>query len=184
MAGLAVGIAVTAVVVPRLIVPPSQPGAAPNKSLARPSSSPSTSASSPSPSASSPAPSTAFTAVTVRAADGGNDLHGVKVVSCATCVARSRVAYIAGNNYLVVKVHGVAAPGTRSLTVTYESDGPRVLKISANGSTARELLLPGAGDWATPAVAQLPVAFPAGDSSIKFFNDTGPAPDVDTVVIS
>jgi hypothetical protein len=94
------------------------------------------------------------------------------------------VGYIGGPNTLIMLIHGVAVPGKRTLTVTYETDVPRTLKIGVNHSPVRTLVLSGAQDLLIPAVTELSISLPAGDSSIKFFNDAGSAPDINGIVIS
>ena len=94
------------------------------------------------------------------------------------------MGYIGGPNILDMRVNGISAAGQRRLTVVYETAEPRVLQLGINSSPARTLRLAGAGDWLTPATTSLTVFLPAGDSWIKFFNDTGPAPDINRIVIS
>jgi hypothetical protein len=94
------------------------------------------------------------------------------------------VGYIGGPNTLIMVIRGVAAPGNRTLTVVYETDGPRTLKIGVNDSPVQTVLLAGAHDFLIPSVTTLSIFMPAGASSIKFFNDAGSAPDISGIVIS
>jgi hypothetical protein len=109
---------------------------------------------------------------------------GARVIACGTCDGGRRVGYIGGPNILIVRVTGIAAPGDHTLTVTYETEDLRTLKIAVNDSPARALSLAGAHSWLIPAVTSLQVFLPAGTSWIRFFNDTGPAPDINKIVIS
>src|SRR5262249_6625146 len=92
----------------------------------------------PSPSAvPTPSPAAAsFARTTVHAADPATVLVGARVIGCRTCDGGRRVGYIGGPNVLLIRVTGVAVPGDRTLVVTYESDGPRTLKIAVNGALA------------------------------------------------
>jgi hypothetical protein len=126
----------------------------------------------------------AFAAITLQAADPKNVRNGARVIECGTCVGGDRVGYIGGPNFLIVRVEGVPVAGERTLTVVYECSGPRTLMIRVNDAAVRTLSLDGAGDVIIPAVTTLPVFIPGGTSLIRFFNDTGSAPDIDRIVIS
>jgi hypothetical protein len=177
---LIAAVAATTLLVPPLVAPktPARSTATPSPPAAR-SSSPSASTH---PSASAVVPS--FATISLQASDPGNIRKGAHVFTCATCDGGDRVGYIGGANYLIIPVHGVPAAGNRTLTVVYESSGRRTLMISVNGTTISTLSLTGAGSWHVPATTTLPVFLPAGASMIKFFNDTGPAPDINKIVIS
>ncbi len=96
----------------------------------------------------------------------------------------SRVRYIGGQSGVVVNVRSVPSAGNWTLTVFYESDGPRTFEISVNNGAAVVRNLSGKGDWVTPASTTLTIVLPAGDSTIRFSNPTGDAPDLDEIVIS
>jgi hypothetical protein len=181
-AALAATVAAITILVPPLVTPKTHHRA--GTPTAPPSLAPSASLA-PSPSV-SPSPSLApsFHAITLQAADPGNLRTGARVIPCSSCDGGSRVGYIGGPNTLIMRIRGVAEPGNRTLTVTYETDGPRTLKIGVNDSPVHALLLAGAHDFLIPAVTTLSIFIPAGASSIKFFNDTGSAPDINGIVIS
>jgi hypothetical protein len=130
-----------------------------------------------------PGPSPTFIPVSVQAEAPGNSvLGGAEVVSCDTCDGGARVRYIAGARELIVYGNANIA-GTRTITVSYETDGARTLKVSINGGTAGSLAVNGTS-WVTPLRVSFTAAIPAGGISLTFFNDSGPAPDVDKVTIS
>jgi hypothetical protein len=83
-----------------------------------------------------------------------------------------------------VHVRGVKVTGRRTLTVFYETDGERPLDIIVNHGSTVALRLPGKGSWIRPAEVSLPIDLPAGDSTIRLFHATKPAPDIDQLVIS
>ena len=208
---LAVSVVGTATVVPPLVLPdgrghppaatastPPPGGAAPapvptTPTLTAPAPTtpvpalPRTSA--PSPGVSPPRPATAsptvaspaFAAVSLHAADAANLRNGARVIECPTCVGGSRVGYIGGPNTLAIRVTGVTAAGERTMTVTYETAETRTLRVAVNDGPTQSLTLSGAGDWRIPATVTLRVHLPAGTSWIRFFNDEGPAPDVNQI---
>ncbi|WNV85560.1 hypothetical protein [Umezawaea sp. Da 62-37] len=208
---LAAGVAATAVLVPPLIVP-SPPVASPPPSAAPPAvvppaaappsvvtssfvvTAPAVTLSAAAPPAGSaaaepPPPVTssrppAFESVTVHAADPANLRTGARVIECATCRGGSRVGYIGGPNILAIPVTGVIAAGNRTLTIVYETEEPRTLAVAVNDGTAQTRLLTGAASLLIPATTSVEVFVPAGTSWIKFFNDTGSAPDINEIVLS
>ncbi|TDV35447.1 hypothetical protein [Actinophytocola oryzae] len=203
---LAVGVAATAVLVSPLVVPfpPPTPVTPPPSSTTPPSvvttpvlvmppvvtlsaaASPGTPpAAEPPPRApvtSSPPP--AFQSITVHAADPANLRTGARVIECASCRGGSRVGYIGGPNLLAVRVAAVPTAGTRTLTIVYETEEPRTLKVAVNDGTTQTRQLAGAASLLIPATTTLEVFVPAGDSWIRFFNDTGSAPDINEIVLS
>ena len=211
-AALAVGVAATAVLVPPLVVP-DPPVAQPPPSTTPPATTPSVGTPSvvissvvitppvvtvsvtappggsaeaspppPAPGTSSPPP--AFPSITVHAADPANLRNGARVIECASCRGGSRVGYIGGPNTLAVRVPGVAAAGTRTLTIVYETEEQRTLKVAVNDGAAQATRLAGAASLLIPATTSVEVFVPAGDSWIRFFNDTGSAPDINEIVLS
>ncbi|MEV6810995.1 hypothetical protein [Micromonospora sp. NPDC051296] len=136
----------------------------------------------PSPSAttgrSTPTPS--FRPVSVQAEDPGNLLgEGASVVTCPACEGGARVRYLGRlTAYLTTPT-----AGRRTITVTYELNGERDLKISINGAAPTTHRLTGTG-WDTPHTFQYTDVVPAGRVSFAFYNDTGPPPDIDKITIS
>ncbi|MEV4132346.1 hypothetical protein AB0J72_09290 [Dactylosporangium sp. NPDC049742] len=203
---LAVAVVATATVVPPLVLPdgrghppaatastpppggPSPAPVPPTPTLTAPapatplSALPRTSAPAPGASPSrTPAGSSTFAAISLHAADAANLRNGARVIECPTCVGGSRVGYIGGPNTLAIRVTGVAAAGERTMTVTYETAETRTLRVAVNDGPTQSLTLSGAGDWRIPATVTLRVHLPAGTSWIRFFNDEGPAPDVNQI---
>ena len=131
-----------------------------------------------------PATTAAFRAIRIDAAAPGNRRSGVAVTSCPICASGSRVQYLGGGHWLIVTVRGVPVAGRRTLTIIYESDGPRDLHVAVNSDPTVTLTLAGAGSWTSPARTSIPIDLPAGTSEIKFFNDRGTAPDLDRILIT
>jgi hypothetical protein len=187
---LAACIAAVTVTVPPLLAPhrgqsPSAgrvpaPVAPSGTTTAVASTSPTASAGAPAASKSAPTP---FTPISVQAQDPGNILTGgAAVVACATCDGGYRVRYICLGCQLVIRTT-IPVSGLRTLTVVYETDGPRELKISINGAPPLIRTVLGT-DWATPETFDFTAVLPAGTLLLTFYNDESPAPDINKVVIS
>ena len=184
--GLAVviaGIAVATIVVPPLIAPRHHPRSA--ASSPTPPAGPTNSAAvQPAASASSDGGETArFAPITVEAEDPHNILSGgAAATPCATCRGGRRVRYICDTCQVVVRAD-VPVAGRRTVTVVYEADGDRSLKVSVNDGPARTWPATGS-DWTTPHAFHFAADLPAGPLRLTLFNDESPAPDLDQVVIS
>ncbi|MFD0591913.1 hypothetical protein ACFQZ4_04530 [Catellatospora coxensis] len=196
-AALGLAVAATIAVVPPLIMPapPPAPGPAAGGAPSPPTVTATTVPPSPAPSAvhertggaEPPARATSpatFEPITVHAADPANIRVGARVIECPTCVDGSRVGYIGGPNTLAVRVTGVPQAGERTLTVVYETEQPRTLKLAVDDGPVRELTLAGARSWLIPARTSVRLRLPKGACWIRFFNDTGSAPDINTVTVS
>jgi hypothetical protein len=181
LTALATGMAVATVAVPPLVAPHRGTGPAtsgsPSVSIARPAAG---GADSPSASASSPA---RFTPITIEAEDPHSTLSGgAAVTACATCRGGHRVRYLCFTCLVVVRAT-VPVSGRRTLTVVYETDGDRAIKVRVNDAPARTLPVTGP-EWTTPRSVQFTADLPAGPLRLSFYNDESPAPDLDQVVIS
>ncbi|NLU79484.1 hypothetical protein HCA58_14050 [Micromonospora sp. HNM0581] len=123
---------------------------------------------------------TTFSPVSVQAEDPGNSITGgAAVTSCGTCDGGARVRYLGR----VVVYLDVPTAGTRTVTVTYESDGARELKVAINNAAPSSFQVSGTS-WQLPRTLQFTAAIPAGRVAVTLYNDTSPAPDVDKVTIS
>jgi hypothetical protein len=197
VAALVVGISATAIMVPPLVtswsgnsvplghtVPPTSESATPTPTTV---TSPTVTSANVTPPVSAPSnpAQPAFLPIRIPAGAASNELFGrAAVIACPTCVSGSRVQYLGQGAFVVVNVRGVTVAGPRTLTITYESDGTRNLYVSVNGADPTELVLAGHDDWTTPATATTPITLPTGNTTIKFFNQTDPAPDLDEILIS
>jgi hypothetical protein len=183
--GLAVvtaGIAAAAVVVPPLIAPDHH-----QRAVAPVAPVPSSSAASPSPSPSATVTPSAtpvsFTPIAAEAEGAGSILTGgAAKTDCAACHGGGRVRYICDSCRVTVRAT-VPVSGRRTLTVVYEADGPRFLKVSVNGGIPRTYPVTGPG-WTTPRTFHFTADLPAGPLRVSLFNDESPAPDIDAVLIS
>jgi len=184
-------IAVAAVVVPPLIAPrhPAPRHSAPDHPALPRASAPAPVTSSVSPGATAAPPPAAtgaparFTPITVEAEDPRSILTGgAAATDCAACRGGGRVRYICPDCRVTLRTT-VPVAGRRTVTVFYEVDGPRSLKVSINDAKAGVYPVTGPG-WETPRSFHFTADLPAGPLRVTLFNDDSPAPDVDEVVIS
>jgi hypothetical protein len=174
---VAVGIAGAAVIVPPLITPDhDKPDAAPSPPLR--SAQPIASAFQPAVSA-----SPSFAAISVQAEDPANTITGgASAVACATCRGGRRVRYLCAECTLVVRA-ALPVAGSRTVTVYYEAEGNRSLKVRINGGAPRTFPVTGP-DWSTPRPLRFTADLPAGEVRLTLYNDESPAPDLDEIVIA
>lgn len=74
--------------------------------------------------------------------------------------------------------------GARTLTLRYASTEDRNLTYRINGGTPVTVSLPSSGSWTTFVTRTLNVNLNAGPNKIEFWNDTGWAPDLDTITVN
>ncbi len=77
----------------------------------------------------------------------------------------------------------VSAAGTYNLTVFGVTAEQRSFSISVNGGSPKTLSMLGP-DWHRTIAASTTVSLKAGNNSLKFFNSTAWAPDLDRIMIS
>jgi hypothetical protein len=107
---------------------------------------------------------------------------GAAPVTCGPCYGGWRVGYIFGPGQVTV-FGNLPSGGLRTVRVTYETDGPRQLKIKANNQVVDVRWLTGTG-WEVPMTFEFTSTLTAGPLQLVFYNDESPAPDVDRVVLS
>jgi hypothetical protein len=200
---LALGVAVTAVTVPPVVLSwaddpppaaappatatvtaPATPVTTPATSAPPATTPPSTPPTTPPPTRTAAPTKPPFRPITIDAADPDNDRYGIAVTDCPTCESGSRVQYLGQGHALVVHVRDVPAAGRRTLTIYYTSGETRELDVRVNGGKAVTLRLDGAGSWDIPVRTRLPIQLPAGDSEIMFLNPRDPAPDLDRITLT
>jgi hypothetical protein len=136
-----------------------------------------------------PAPTTSAPprrqAVAVEAESAGVG-GGAAPASCSTCSGGTKVRWIGnGRGYVTVTVNGVASAGNYPMTITYElGEASRTYYIQVNGGSPRQVTLTSnVTDWNTPLNVTVQIALSAGTNTIKFYNPTGNAPDLDRVTV-
>jgi hypothetical protein len=179
--GLAVvmaGIAAAAVVVPPLIAPDRH-----HRAVA-PAQAPSAATVTPSAPTVTPSATPASFAPIAAEAEGASSIltGGAAKTDCAACHGGGRVRYVCNSCRVTVRAT-VPVSGRRTLTVVYETDGPRFLKVSVNDGAPRTYPVTGPG-WTSPRTFRFTADLPTGPLRISLFNDESPAPDIDAVLIS
>ncbi|MEU7874469.1 hypothetical protein [Dactylosporangium sp. NPDC049140] len=177
---VAVGIAAAAIAVPPLIAPThdERPGASRSRA-----SQPLASAFQPGLSPGAALPASSFAPISVQAEDPANTLTGgASVTACGTCRGGKRVRYLCAGCTLVVRVT-LPSAGPRTVTVYYEADGARALKVRVNAAAPRTF--PASGpDWTVPQSFRFTADLPAGEVRLTLYNDESPAPDLDEVAVA
>src|SRR5262249_20294653 len=103
--------------------------------------------------------------------------------ACNGCSGGTKVRFIGNNttNFLTINNVNVGAAGNYVLTIYYVVSGTRSFSISVNGGTAIPFTVSGT-TWTapgTPVSATIPLN--AGNNSIKIFNNSAFAPDLDRI---
>ncbi|MET9341096.1 discoidin domain-containing protein [Nonomuraea sp. NPDC003804] len=111
-------------------------------------------------------------------------LGGAAVVSsCGACSGGSKVRFIGNGPANAVTLSVVSASaGARQVTVAGTVGGTRSFSVSVNGGTPVAVTLTGP-DFNTPVSAVFTVSLQAGSNTLRFFNDTAYAPDLDRVTL-
>ena len=124
--------------------------------------------------------------VKVEAEASGNTIAGAaKVASCSACSGGEKVGYIGDGSANYVTVNGISesSAGGRTLTIGYLLSGSRSFYVSVNGGTAVEVTLNGTS-FSRVAYAGIPITVKAGTNTVKFYNDSAYAPDLDAITVS
>jgi hypothetical protein len=129
-----------------------------------------------------PTPSSVFTPIVIQAEDSSNMFTGgAQTIPCATCEGGARVGFVGGASEIFANTL-LSRSGNRTVIVTFESDGPRLIKVSANGALIVQRQVTGPG-WQTPMTFEFTASLTAGQLRLGFYNDAGPAPDIDMITI-
>jgi alpha-L-fucosidase len=123
---------------------------------------------------------------TYQAEASGNTLSGAAVVAtCSACSGGSKVRFIgnSASNYEIINNVNVSTAGTHQLTITYEVSGTRTFDLSVNGGATIAVDCTGT-DFNSPATTTVNVTLNAGNNTIKFFNNSSYAPDLDAITVN
>ena len=129
----------------------------------------------------------AFRPVTSYEAEAsGNTFSGTAVAgACSGCSGGQKVRFIGNgaNNFVTINNISVATAGNYTLTIYYVVSGTRSFSISVNGGTAIPFTVSGT-TWNAPGTpVSVTIPLNAGSNSIKFFNNSAFAPDMDRITI-
>lgn len=124
--------------------------------------------------------------LTREAEADGNELGGATVVSaCGACSGGQKVGWLGsgGANDLVITGIEVPETGSYGLVIDYLVSGTRHLSVSVNGAPAQQLQLSGTS-FSVPTSTTVPVTLQAGENTVRLFNDTAFAPDIDRIAVT
>jgi len=111
----------------------------------------------------------------------GNTLAGgAKTFDSSACSGSKGVGWMGSLTFSNVSA---ARVGQHTLTIDYLSGENRNLQISVNGGTATALSNLHSGGWDKVARMTVSIDLKAGDNSIKFYNDSGNAPNLDRITV-
>ncbi|ETK32283.1 alpha-galactosidase D [Microbispora sp. ATCC PTA-5024] len=116
--------------------------------------------------------------------EGGALSGAAAVASCSGCSGGQKVRFIGNGtaNYVTLTVSAAAA-GSRQVTIAGTVNGTRTFSVSANGGAPVTASLTGT-DWNTPVTATVSLPLNAGSNSVKIYNDSAYAPDLDRITVS
>jgi|GEM_PF-1363090 len=121
-----------------------------------------------------------------------NAIEGTTVAeSCSGCLNGVRIGNIGNGNANYLRIKNISVPTTGAYTVTLyytegSDGGARSFTTQINNGSGPTLSNLTGTSWTSPATpVTFQANFTAGSSnSVEFFNATGPAPDVDHIVVS
>jgi alpha-galactosidase len=116
-------------------------------------------------------------------AEAGTRAGAAVLQTCSACSGGRKVGYIGNGsaNYVTLTVN-VSASGSRTMTIWYTLSGSRSFYVSVNGGAGVQKSLSGSS-WSTPVSATMNVTLNAGNNTIKFYNNSAYAPDLDRIVV-
>ncbi len=117
---------------------------------------------------------------------GDNTLNGTARLNNKSAASGGTVVGYLGkssNDYLEINNIMVPCAGDYTLQVDYISGNTRTISMSVNGGSAVARSV-NSGDWNTVDSYSLTVSLNAGSNTIKFFNNTDAAPDIDKIMVS
>jgi len=120
-----------------------------------------------------------------EAEDSRNTLTGAAAIyDCANCSGGKKAGYL-GNGSGTLQFNEVYAPtaGLYTMKIYYLSGDERDVYISINGGSGIKLSPPVSGSFNVVRTEKLTVYLNQGNNTIKFYNNSGYAPDIDKIAI-
>jgi hypothetical protein len=120
-----------------------------------------------------------------EAEDSRNRLGSTGRTGCGPCSGGEKVRNIGGSPDAAVLFEDVAVDrsGAYTLYLDYTVNGDRSYFVSIDGGAPIEVRVSGAGNN-TPYTTAVPVSLAAGTHTIRIFNDTAGAPDLDRLSLA
>ena len=114
-------------------------------------------------------------------AEDGTLFNSAVISDCGTCSEAKKVGGMGGggenNGYFTYDVE-VTKAGTYNMPFGFVSGDERTIFIAVNDQTPIEVVCK-SPDWGTAAQTAVEISLSAGSNTIKFFNDSWYAPDID-----
>lgn len=129
---------------------------------------------------------TSYEGVSYEAEAAGNTMSGsTRSSNCGGCSGGQKAGFIGDGPANWVRMNGITAfaPGEHRLTIYAAVSGTRSIFVSVNDGPGVEVPVTGSS-FATPVAVTIPVTLAGGNNTIRFFNDTAYAPDLDRVVLT
>jgi hypothetical protein len=119
-----------------------------------------------------------------EAEDSHNQLGSTGLTGCGPCSGGEKVRNIGGDPGAFVLFPDVTVPaaGQYTLFIDFTVNGPRSYFVTVNGGTPIEVPVNGVGNN-TPYTTSIPVTLQSGPNTIKIYNDTLGAPDLDRIAV-
>ncbi|WP_222106386.1 NPCBM/NEW2 domain-containing protein [Catellatospora sichuanensis] len=115
-------------------------------------------------------------------AESGTLVGAAVVTACPTCSGGNKVGFIGNGANQVTLTVDLPSPAYR-LTVSYVVNGTRSFYIGINGGVPQLVTLTGTS-WTDPVdSAPIQVKLGPGVHTVRFFNDTAFAPDLDKIIV-
>lgn len=116
-------------------------------------------------------------------AEAGTLAGAAVLQSCPACSGGQKVGFI-GNvaaNFVTLTVNAGTA-GNKTMTIYACVSGTRTFSVSVNGGAAQTVSFTGTS-FSTPITQVITVSLNAGNNTIKFYNNTAYAPDLDRITL-
>ncbi|MEV4115989.1 CBM35 domain-containing protein [Nonomuraea sp. NPDC049695] len=119
-----------------------------------------------------------------EAEDSRNQVGSSGITSCTPCSGGQKVRNLGGASDAYVLFEDVVVPQAREYTlfIDFTVNGDRSYFVTVNGGPPVEVKVSGVGNN-TPYTTSVPVTLRAGANTIKIYNDTAAAPDLDRISI-
>lgn len=109
---------------------------------------------------------------------------GIIIHKCSRCSDKYKVGYIGTRGILQFNAISAKSTGDYRLTIYYiDGSGARTLQIKVNGGSTKILHMSNSGGWHEVRSFSTMVSLNAGYNTIKFFNPSAYAPDIDRIVV-
>lgn len=124
-------------------------------------------------------------ATSYEAESSSNTRSGaVSTGGCSGCSGDTKIRHIGNStsNWLRFNSIQASSSGSHQLTIAATVSGTRSFSVSVNGGSAQTVSMTGSS-WDVPVTRNITVSLNAGSNTIRFFNDSANAPDLDRIIV-